>query len=240
MGIVERIVPGQDGWSDEIGSHGGRYRFAAQYAKGCRVLDAGCGVGYGTYLLAEAGASQVLGVDISAEALGLAREKFHHPHIEYVLDDCETLQNVQGPFGLIVSFENIEHLDSPERFVKVAAEKLSDDGVLICSTPNNPSGARSRPENPFHTREFNRLEFVDLLGTGFSQIKLLGQELTAAYLAAHRMSMNPAMRFGAFLQRLRGRKPYRFPPPSEGDWLITDSARDPANFVALCRSPRRA
>lgn len=238
MTIVERIAPGNEEWDDEISNHAGRYRFAGPYAADRRVLDAGCGAGHGTYLLAQSGASEVIGVDVAPEALELAAEKFPHPRVSYLQDDCERLQRVKPPFDLIVSFENIEHLQHPEQFVKRSAELLHPDGILICSTPNNPTEGRSRPQNPFHTREFNREEFVALLAFGFDEIKLFGQQLTSAYLAAHRMSMNPAFRLGAFLQRLKGHQPYRFPAPSDADWFISENALQPANFVAVCRSPR--
>ncbi|HZU23748.1 MAG TPA: hypothetical protein VE998_13035, partial [Terriglobales bacterium] len=105
--------------------------------------------------------------------------------------------------------------------------------------PNNPEGAAAHSENRYHLREFNRDEFAQLLSAYFSEVTIFGQELTAAYLAAHRIWMNPAFRLGAFLQRLKGRAPYRFPAPTESDWIITEYAREPANFVAVCRRPRR-
>ncbi|MBV8206055.1 MAG: methyltransferase domain-containing protein [Acidobacteria bacterium] len=239
MGIVERIAPGGKEWLDEIGAHAGRYRFAAQFARGARVLDAGCGVGYGSHVLAEGGAAEVVGVDIARDALEAAGREFPHARIRYVADDCESLTNVAGPFDLIVSLENIEHLQHPERFVARAAELLRETGVLVCSTPNNPTAARARPENPFHTLEFNREEFAGLLGKWFAKVKMFGQELTSAYLAAHRMSMNPAFRFGSFLQRLKGRERYRMPAPTEGDFIISDTGAKPENFIAVCTDPRR-
>ena len=42
-----------------------RYRWAGHLAKGCRTLDAGCAIGFGTTILAEAGAREVTGVDAS-------------------------------------------------------------------------------------------------------------------------------------------------------------------------------
>src|SRR5688572_17038072 len=53
-----------------------RYRFAASYAPGRRVLDIACGEGYGSAALLKAGAASVIGVDISAEAVAHARRKY--------------------------------------------------------------------------------------------------------------------------------------------------------------------
>ena len=47
-----------------------RYEFALNYCGHKRVLDAGCGTGYGSYYLSINGASEVIGVDIAADAWG--------------------------------------------------------------------------------------------------------------------------------------------------------------------------
>jgi len=63
----ERVIPGQvevDLWNEHVA----RYVFAARYARGRRVLDAGCGSGYGAVRLA-LNASSVWGVDVAEEAL---------------------------------------------------------------------------------------------------------------------------------------------------------------------------
>ncbi|HET9189593.1 MAG TPA: SAM-dependent methyltransferase, partial [Rudaea sp.] len=52
--------------------HWARYAFALELARGKRVLDAACGEGYGSAMLAGAAAS-VLGVDIAADAIAHAR-----------------------------------------------------------------------------------------------------------------------------------------------------------------------
>ncbi len=47
----ERVIPGQvdpDLWAEHIS----RYAFASRFAPGARVLDLGCGAGYGTAELA--------------------------------------------------------------------------------------------------------------------------------------------------------------------------------------------
>src|SRR5687767_6601798 len=53
-----------------------RYRFAARFVRGRRVLDIACGEGYGAAALLRAGAASVIGVDISEEACEHARQKY--------------------------------------------------------------------------------------------------------------------------------------------------------------------
>ena len=62
MAYPERIVPDATP-AGVVALHLKRYDFARAYCDGADVLDAGCGVGYGTAYLAEVAAS-VVGVDV--------------------------------------------------------------------------------------------------------------------------------------------------------------------------------
>ena len=55
--------------------HWHRYAFAQSFAHGKRVLDAACGEGYGSAMLARAGA-EVLGVDVDAQTVCHARARY--------------------------------------------------------------------------------------------------------------------------------------------------------------------
>ena len=70
MTFIERVVPGESSSRGELAAHVQRYKFAAPLVQAKRVLDAGCGSGYGAKLLRDAGASGVVAVDISHEAIG--------------------------------------------------------------------------------------------------------------------------------------------------------------------------
>ena len=62
-----RVIPRQVNdnlWSEHVA----RYAFARRYARGLRVLDAGCGIGYGSAELSQ-DAAEVVGVDLSPEAI---------------------------------------------------------------------------------------------------------------------------------------------------------------------------
>src|SRR3954469_6922749 len=78
----ERVIPGQGG-VDLLNEHLARYTFAARLARGKRVLDAGCGAGYGSAELAHA-AQSVIGIDVAAEAVDFAREHYRLPNLSFV------------------------------------------------------------------------------------------------------------------------------------------------------------
>src|SRR5512140_3162495 len=110
----ERAVPGDEAWFRSGPPHVARYLFAAAHAQGRRVLDAATGSGYGAHLLRVQGAAQVVGVDIDAAEIEQARQRFATEGVEYLADDCQQLDKVQGTFDVICSFETIEHVPQPD------------------------------------------------------------------------------------------------------------------------------
>jgi 2-polyprenyl-3-methyl-5-hydroxy-6-metoxy-1,4-benzoquinol methylase len=146
-GVLERLDPALR--RDHVATqHWARYEWAAQFLPRQRVLDCSCGVGYGTSLLRERGAEQVIGVDISSEALDEARQKYAAAGIEYVRADALSLDPAQlGTFDLIVSLETIEHVADPRGLLDVFKALLNSTGMLALSCPND---AHLAGHNPYH------------------------------------------------------------------------------------------
>jgi SAM-dependent methyltransferase len=177
----ERVVPGRVG-PDLYQEHLSRYAFAALLTHGLRALDAGCGTGYGTAVLAAAGARTV-GVDVAPEAVRYARDHYGTDGVALAAAACEALPFPAGCFQAVVAFEIIEHLVDPLRFLREAARVLTPDGFLVASTPNRRFSADARAEpNPYHVREYSAAEFRDLLGAVFPGVVLLGQGHMEGYL----------------------------------------------------------
>lgn len=172
MSYPERIVPDETE-PGVVAIHLKRYEFARPLCEGLRVLDAACGVGYGTAYLGER-AARVIGVDVSEEALAYGRERYGGRNIEFIRADLQALPFGDASFDVVCAFEAIEHLDDPERFVAEAARVLHRDGVLIASTPNVRATTHS-PDNPFHRVELAPRDFESLLAERFSSVELLGQ-----------------------------------------------------------------
>jgi SAM-dependent methyltransferase len=169
----ERIIPGQVD-VDLLNEHVARYTFAARLARGKRVLDAGCGAGYGSAELAQA-ADSVVGVDRAPEAIDFARASYGLPNLRFEQASCEALPHPDGSFDLVVAFEVIEHLDHWREFLLEARRVLAPAGQLVISTPNKLYYTESRGPtgaNPFHVHEFDFEEFQSELRGVFPHVSM--------------------------------------------------------------------
>lgn len=168
----ERIVPGAaEPGVDAV--HLKRYAFALPFCLERRVLDAACGVGYGTARLA-ARAASVVGVDVSAEAIAYARGHYGAPNLSFETMDVGALAFDDATFDVVCSFETIEHVDDADRVLAEFARVLVDDGVLVVSTPQ-VERTTTAPDNPYHRVEFARADFEELLRRHFGSVELYGQ-----------------------------------------------------------------
>jgi SAM-dependent methyltransferase len=172
----ERLVPGAGGLEDLYAEHMSRYLFAAALAPERRVLDAGCGCGYGTHLMALAGAAEALGVDISPEAVEFAGRRYRHSALTYRVMDCRELE-LDGRYGLVTCFELIEHVKEDAAVVGSLAGVLDEHGVCLVSTPNASTyvAGGEGGDNPYHCREYSESEFEDLLKSAFGSVTMLEQ-----------------------------------------------------------------
>jgi SAM-dependent methyltransferase len=169
----ERIIPGKVD-VDLLNEHVARYTFAARLARGKRVLDAGCGAGYGSAELAQA-ADSVVGVDRAPEAIEFARASYGLPNLRFEQASCEALPHPDGSFDLVVAFEVVEHLENWREFLLEARRVLAPAGQLVISTPNKLYYTESRGPtgaNPFHVHEFNFEEFQSELQAVFPYVSM--------------------------------------------------------------------
>jgi len=174
----ERFLPDCSG---EIAyEHWHRYAFARRMATGKRVLDAACGEGYGSALLAGS-AVEVIGVDVDVATLEHATSRYAPiARLRFVHGSCSALPIADGSVDLVVSFETVEHLTESDQtaMLREFARVLSPDGVLVISSPNKRlySDARNY-RNEFHLHELYRDGLRVLLGAAFPAQRWYHQRL---------------------------------------------------------------
>lgn len=169
----ERVIPDQVN-VDLLNEHLARYMFAARLASGKRVLDAGCGAGYGSAELART-AQRVIGIDRAAEAVAFAREHYQAGNLEFQKASCAALPFANAAFDLVVAFEIIEHLDAWREFLLEVRRVLAPAGQFLVSTPNRLYYKESRGAtgaNPFHVHEFDFDEFRRELKLFFPHVSM--------------------------------------------------------------------
>ena len=155
-----------------------RYAVALERCKGRVVLDIASGEGYGSNLLA-AVASKVTGVDIDAEAVQTANEKYaaQRSNLEFVRGSADSIPVGPGLFDVVVSFETIEHHDKHEEMMKEIKRVLKPGGLLIISSPDKLFYSdKPGTINPFHVKELYKDEFRSLLASYFKNVGLYRQK----------------------------------------------------------------
>lgn len=171
----ERLVLGQSDIELEI-EHINRYKFALQFVEGMRVLDAACGTGYGSAILAQRAAA-VTGIDISEEAIEYANSKYGNDTIDFKVASIDQLPFDDHCFDVVVSFETLEHVDetTQHNFLKEITRVIKPEGILIISTPNHDI-YKKRGMNPYHVHELSLSEFNILLKNRFNNVSILSQQ----------------------------------------------------------------
>ncbi|MBN2012999.1 methyltransferase domain-containing protein [candidate division KSB1 bacterium] len=163
------------------------YQFAIDYCKNKKVLDAACGMGFGSYYLKQQ-AAEVVGIDISDHALEHARQQYSADGLAFEKIDATHMPFPDQSFDVIVSIETYEHIP-PElavRFLAEAKRILKPGGCLIISTPNSPVYSKIS-KTPDHINEVDVDTFDISLATYFPdrefyyQRKNVLQEMKAFY-----------------------------------------------------------
>lgn len=204
----ERTLPGIPEENYWFQRHVVAYRFAAERVEEMQVLDAGCGEGYGASILAGR-AKSVLGIDLERDVIDHAVERY--PNVRFEVGDLSTLAFPAGTFDAVVSFQVIEHLQSPRGFVTECARVLRPGGLLILSTPNRLTFSPEGVRNPFHTVEFAPGELrgvleerfdVQMLGGTFHKMRLSLVEGLMRNSLPERLISQPAPEWPAWLRRV--------------------------------------
>lgn len=158
--------------------HGARSPYLKNWVgQGKQVLDLGCRDG----MLTESftAGNQVVGVDIDQKALSLIQERLG-------IKTCWLDLNQEWPFAkdafdVVVACEILEHLFFPDTMLQQIAASLRPGGIFIGSVPNS-FRFRNRlkflfgqefDKDPTHMRLFSCTKLEKLLGTLFTEIKII-------------------------------------------------------------------
>lgn len=175
VGERDDMLNPQESGRRGVYEHLQRYRLAARnIGANKRVLDLGCGAGYGSSILLKAG-NEVFGIDISQKAVDYA--KTNYPGVNYFCCPADNLPFGNDYFDAVVACEIIEHVQDPKKVLREICRVLKKGGDLFISTPNprhlsnmlkhillgKPYPERVVMGNIYHIKEFYYDEFINFL-----------------------------------------------------------------------------
>jgi GT2 family glycosyltransferase/SAM-dependent methyltransferase len=189
----ERCVP----WADDlqvIYEHYHRYTLASRFVTGARVLDLGCGEGFGPALLA-AGAREVVGIDIDPQTVEHAAAQYSRGNLQFAIGSMIDPGLLPGapPFDVITCFEALEHVEEQDTLLAVVRRLLAPGGLFLTSTPDVTVYSHQHGnDNPFHVRELTDAQFQTLLGGSFGHVVILRQNVAVGSLITGPAQQGPA------------------------------------------------
>ena len=104
--------------------------FISNIQPGERILDVGCASGVVAYEVAERAMAYVVGMDVSAELIAQARERYPHPRVTFMVGDVR-YQLPDGPIDVVILSNVLEHLTERPAFLSRLMELLSPSRFLI-------------------------------------------------------------------------------------------------------------
>jgi SAM-dependent methyltransferase len=157
----ERTVPGLPAENYWFRRHEAAYVFALPFLRG-RVLEVGCGEGYGTALLATR-AQVVVGLDY--DAFTVAHAATAYPDVRFVRANLAALPVGSESVDVVATLQVIEHVWNHVEFLGECRRALRPGGLLFVTTPNRLTFTPGSdvPINPFHTKEFTAAELAELI-----------------------------------------------------------------------------
>jgi 2-polyprenyl-3-methyl-5-hydroxy-6-metoxy-1,4-benzoquinol methylase len=141
------------------------------------VLDFGCGSGYGVNLLADH-CEDIVGVDISSEAIGFATNNYSKKNANFLqidpIDNRYSLPFCDESFEVVLSYQVIEHLKEPDSYLREIERVLQPRGKVLLATPDRVGRlfSHQKPWNVWHEREYSSESLRELLDKYFNSIEI--------------------------------------------------------------------
>jgi SAM-dependent methyltransferase len=174
----ERLMPHEVVTAEDVAMdvrHRFAYALVPRYAaRGARLLDVGCGAGYGAALVEDA-VSEYVGVDVAQEAIDYARDRYAGARARFDVYDGVTLPYADASFDVVTSFQVVEHVADVERYVEEIHRVARDGAAILITTPNRSIrlAPGERPWNRHHLREYDAAG-LRLALHGFRRVEIAG------------------------------------------------------------------
>lgn len=157
--------------------HLATYKFASRSVIGKKVLDFGCGSGYGTAFIADE-CSSIIGIDIARDAIEYASTHYSKPNLSFLVVDrieAASLPFDDQSFETVLSFQVIEHINGVNKYLSEINRVLVPGGVLILATPDRSQRLLplQKPWNFWHVQEYSARSLDKLIRRYFKNVDVL-------------------------------------------------------------------
>lgn len=109
------------------------YKYIGGFAKGKKVIDLGCGYGFGTYYIATK-AEFTLGLDSSHERIAYAENHHKHERLRFLVADCADTQLEREGFECACMVQVVQYLKNPRKAIREAGALLHKNGKYFIAT----------------------------------------------------------------------------------------------------------
>ncbi|MBI3920694.1 MAG: class I SAM-dependent methyltransferase [Armatimonadetes bacterium] len=159
----------------------------------CRIVDLGCGTGGNLPELAQFG--EVVGVDMSPEALHLCRSRGDFP---LALSDGTALPFREDSCDLVTVLDVLEHIEDDRRVLEELVRILRPGGKVLVTVPAYPSLWSEHDEALHHQRRYRAHELRGKVRASGLTIRKLSFAISAVLLPVY---------FLRWMQRFRRQPP---------------------------------
>jgi len=154
--------------------HIATYRFAEPFVQNKRVLDYGCGSGYGSARMAKF-ATRVDAVDVAEDAIAHAQSQFPQENLRFrSIDPTAKLPFADSSFDTVLSFQVFEHVTNVDHYLGEIRRVLAPGGTLILVTPDRSTRLLplQRPWNRWHVREYDADSLASTMRSTFPDVQI--------------------------------------------------------------------
>ncbi len=150
-----------------------------QSVKADKILEVGCGEGHVTQILLDNSDANIHAMDISQTIIDIARQNIDSQRVTFEQRNIYDLESVEAA-DLVVCCEVLEHIDDPEKGLKLLAEKAKP--YALVSVPREPlwcflNMARGTyfsdfGNSPGHIQHWSQKAFISFVEKEFEVVKL--------------------------------------------------------------------
>ena len=142
------------------------YLYLVDLLPGKRVLEVGCGAGYGAQFLANHGAGRVVGIDRSVRQVSEARGRYRQSNLEFRCEEPGAVELEDGSFDIIFVPDGVDVLRRRSVLAELRRLLVRQGHLVLCGLSADRRGAPGGAS--FY-------EFRDRLERLFSPVRMIAQ-----------------------------------------------------------------